>query len=173
MSSHRVRRITVVGVGLVATAVLGSAAATADNGGRSHHEPRPAATTAPVPATPGVPDALRISTGPYAGFQQCGTQHLIVDTRSGLLAASPAPGASGGSPLDPYPGLVGTYEIALPGQEPFHRHSETIWPSGYTFAYQVPQDMLPDGEYRWRIRAEDGTAVSDWSVWCSFTVRVG
>ncbi len=171
MSSHRVHRITVVGVGLVVMAVLGSAAATADNGGRSHHEPRLAAT--PVAATPGVPDALRISTGPYAGFQQCATQHPIVDSRSGLLAASPTPGASGGSPLDPYPGLVGTFEIALPGQAPFHRHSEPIWPSGHTFAYQVPQDMLPDGEYRWRIRAEDGTAVSGWSAWCSFTVRVG
>jgi hypothetical protein len=33
--------------------------------------------------------------------------------------------------------------------------------------------MLPDGEYRWRIRVEDGTAVSDWSAWCSFTVHVG
>jgi len=42
------------------------------------------------------------------------------------------------------PGLVGTFETAL-----------------------------PDGEYRWRIRVEDGTAVSDWSAWCSFTVRVG
>ena len=71
------------------------------------------------------------------------------------------------------PGLVGTFETALPDQDPFHRHSETIWPSGHTFAYQVPQDMLPDGEYRWRIRVEDGTAVSDWSAWCSFTVRVG
>lgn len=172
MSSRRLRRITVVGVGLVATAALGSAAATADNGRQAHHVPRLAAATVPVPSAPGVPNALRISTGPYAGFQQCATQPPIVDSRSGLLAASPTPGASGGSPLDPYPGLVGTFEIALPGQEPFHRHSEAIWPSGHTFAYQVPQDMLPDGEYRWRIRAEDDTAVSDWSAWCSFTVRV-
>jgi hypothetical protein len=157
MSSHHLRRITVVGVGLIATAILGAAAATADNSGTGE---------------PGVPDALRISTGPYAGFQQCASERPVVDSRSGMLAASPTPGSNGGGTLDPYPGLIGTYEIARPDQAPFHRHSETIWPSGHTFAYQIPQDMLPDGEYRWRIRAEDGTAVSDWSPWCSFTVRV-
>jgi hypothetical protein len=143
-------RLSIVAVGMLVAGVLGSGAAGAS-----------------TPTTPGVPDALRISTNPYAGFQMCTVGPPLVDTRSGLLAASPTPWSPAGSP-----GLVGTFELALPDQVPFHRTSRAIESNGHTFAYQVPQDMLPDGEYRWRVRAENGKTVSAWSPWCSFTVRV-
>ena len=198
MSSRHGRRMVAVGVGLLSTAVLATAMATAESGGsdRVHHKPRPTtttsspwtttttpwttttttapttSTTAPLPAAPGVPDTLRISSSPYAGFQFCVGGHPVVDSQSGLLAASPTPGSSGGTTLDPYPGLVGTFEIALADQDAFHRQSTAIESNGHTFAYQVPQGLLPNGEYRWRIRAEDGSAVSNWSPWCSFTVSI-
>ncbi|GAA1608374.1 hypothetical protein ACFQY4_33465 [Catellatospora bangladeshensis] len=43
--------------------------------------------------------------------------------------------------------------------------------SDYVLAYTVAPGVLADGEYRWRVRAEDGTQVSAWAPWCSFTVR--
>jgi hypothetical protein len=147
------RRTAVIAAGVLVTALLG-------------------ATPASATTTPGVPYALRISTEPYAGFQSCEGGHPVVDTRSGLLAASPTPGSDGGPLLGPFPGLHGTFEVALPDQEAFLRRTTAIESNGHVFAYQVPQDLLQDGEYRWRVRAEKGTVASQWSPWCSFTVAV-
>ncbi|WP_433378427.1 hypothetical protein [Streptosporangium sp. CA-115845] len=40
--------------------------------------------------------------------------------------------------------------------------------------YQVPEGLLQDGKYRFRVRAEDATTgKSAWLPWCAFTVYTG
>ncbi|GAA1311566.1 hypothetical protein Psi02_55720 [Planotetraspora silvatica] len=119
--------------------------------------------------TPGVPAALRISAGPYAGFQQCGAVSgaPVVGTRDSLtFAASPAPQTIGLN----YPNLSSTFEIGHPGQDPLIRKTEAIWPGGRVFGTGVAPGTLTPGPYQFRVRAEDGNVVSAWSSWCAFTV---
>lgn len=135
--------------------------------------PTPSATgsPSPVPAAPGVPDTLRLSSYPYDGFQFCAGGHPVSTSLSPTLAASPTePDGSYPGPGQPYPNLVGRFEIALPDGEPF---VSVLAPhfTDYVLAYTVPMGVLADGEYRWRVRAEDGTRASAWAPWCSFTVR--
>ncbi len=125
----------------------------------------------PVPTAPGVPDTLRLSSFPYDGFQFCAGGHPVSTSLSPTLAASPTePGGGYPGPSQPYPNLLGRFEIAPPDGEPF---LSVLAPhfSDYVLAYSVPVGVLADGEYRWRVRAEDGTQVSAWAPWCSFTVR--
>ncbi|TDE27431.1 LamG domain-containing protein [Nonomuraea mesophila] len=43
--------------------------------------------------------------------------------------------------------------------------------SGGAFSATIPNSLFSDGALiRWRVRAEDGTATSDWSPWCEATV---
>ncbi|BCJ73868.1 hypothetical protein CS0771_34120 [Catellatospora sp. IY07-71] len=128
-------------------------------------------TPGPVPTAPGVPDTLRLSSYPYDGFQFCAGGHPVSTSLTPTLAASPTePDGSYPGPAQPYPDLVGRFEIALPDGAAFLSvlapHS-----SDYVLAYGVPPGVLTDGEYRWRVRAEDGAEVSAWAPWCSFTVR--
>ncbi|GII36043.1 hypothetical protein Pph01_10460 [Planotetraspora phitsanulokensis] len=119
--------------------------------------------------TPGVPAAVRISAGPYAGFQQCGAASgaPVVGTRDSLtFAASPTPQIIGVT----YKNLSATFEIGHPGEDPLIRRTEAIWPSGLVFGTGVAPGTLTPGLYQFRVRAEDGNAVSAWSPWCAFTV---
>jgi hypothetical protein len=115
--------------------------------------------------SPGVPASLRISTGPYSGFQQCGA---VVGTADSLsFAATPTPQIIGVT----YPHLSATFEIGHPGQEPLIRKTEPVWPSGLVFGTGVAPGTLTPGSYQFRVRAEDGNVVSAWSPWCAFTVN--
>ncbi|WP_248963174.1 hypothetical protein [Sphaerisporangium perillae] len=119
--------------------------------------------------TPGVPDALRISSGPYSGTQQCGAESgapVVGTGDSPGFAASPTPHIVGVT----YPDLSATFEIGHPGQEPLIRKTEPIWPSGLVFGTGVAPGTLTPGSYQFRVRAEDGNVVSAWSPWCAFTV---
>ncbi|GAA2071700.1 hypothetical protein [Actinomadura alba] len=119
--------------------------------------------------TPSVPDTLRISTGPYSGFQQCGAESGDPAVRTGnslSFAANPTPSIIGVT----YPNLSATFEIGHPGQEPLIRKTEPVWPSGLVFGAGLAPGTLTPGSYQFRVRAEDGNAVSAWSSWCAFTV---
>ncbi|MBV1853040.1 hypothetical protein [Catellatospora tritici] len=139
--------------------------------------PSPAPTTSPtmsptpVPTGPGVPDTLRLSSYPYDGNQFCAAGHPVSTSLTPALAASPteADGSYPG-PSKPYPDVRGRFEIAQPDGEAFLNVLAPRF-SDYVLAYTVPAGVLSDGEYRWRVRAEEGTAVSAWAPWCYFTVR--
>ncbi|WP_433257552.1 hypothetical protein ACQPYK_20850 [Streptosporangium sp. CA-135522] len=120
-------------------------------------------TSTSVP-TPGVPDALRISTGPYAGFQQCADGPVMATGDSVTFAANPTPYGS------PHPDQSATFEIGHPGEDPLIRRTEPVWPSGYVFGIGVGPGTLSPGSYQFRVQAIDGTLTSDWSLWCAFTV---
>ncbi|WP_214102901.1 hypothetical protein [Acrocarpospora catenulata] len=117
---------------------------------------------------PGVPGSLRISSGPYAGYQHCGAGgDRVVGTGDMVsFAASPTPSVVGVT----YPNLSATFEIGHPGQEPLIRKTEPIWPSGLVFSTAVVPGTLTPGSYQFRVRAEDGNLTSAWSPWCAFTV---
>ncbi|GAA2071264.1 hypothetical protein [Actinomadura alba] len=116
-------------------------------------------------ATPGVPQALRISESPYAGFQHCftGTTPTLSAESGPQFSASPAG-------TKPQPGLKATLEIARAGEEPFLRRTEATWPSGYVWGFGVSAGTFTPGSYQFRMRAENNEGASAWSAWCGFTV---
>ncbi|MFG3494345.1 hypothetical protein [Streptomyces sp. NPDC047928] len=121
--------------------------------------------------TPGNP---RISDGPYAGFQFCGApQKPVVTTGSATLAAtleSVAPPGTVETPGDAAPGRKVVFELEQgDGKQVLRR--QTVSETSQNAAFQVPEDKLPDGDYRWRVRVQDGSAVSEWTAWCDFTAR--
>ncbi|MEU6743551.1 hypothetical protein [Streptosporangium sandarakinum] len=106
---------------------------------------------------PAVPGALQVASGPYSPFQRCGdpaNPPSFSVRQVGILASM--------SPRD-NPNLVGRFEIGRgeeePRVEPASLIGANIWPG-----------TLPDGSYRFRVRAEDGITVSDWSSWCDFVI---
>ncbi|MGW7052657.1 RICIN domain-containing protein [Streptomyces sp. NPDC054887] len=118
-------------------------------------------------ATPDVPETLRISDGPYAGFQFCGAQTApTFSTTNGfgpLFAAS----VKG---VEPQPNLGATMELARPGQQPFRTLQLTTGPVGHGWNVQMPTSTFSPGDYQWRIRAESADGPSAWSAWCTFNV---
>lgn len=128
----------------------------------------PAAQAAP---RPGVPATLRLSSGPYAGFDLCGGGAPTATTSGPALAATPtAPGGGYSPPGTPYPTVGATFEVARPGAAAFLRQDVRPF-NGFTLLYEVPAGTLADGDYRWRLRAVDRGAASAWSAWCDFEVR--
>ncbi|MFI6514547.1 RICIN domain-containing protein [Spirillospora sp. NPDC050679] len=121
-------------------------------------------SAASAAAAPGVPEALRISTGLNSGFQQCSpTSSPQFDTAvSPEFAASVAGG--------PNEGLTGRIEVARPGGDPFIRQATPVQSSGTTFVIGTPPGSFSPGSYQFRFRAEDGNQMSAWSAWCSFQV---
>jgi hypothetical protein len=110
--------------------------------------------TANVPA-PGVPDSLRISANPYAGFQFCAAgAPVIVAAGAPTFAASPAYGSGSN--------VVGRFEIAVPGREP-------LVMVGNLYGIGVPAHSFTPGTHQFRVRAEEGDVVSAWSPWCDFS----
>jgi hypothetical protein len=123
--------------------------------------------TAAWAATPDVPEALRISDGPMAGFQQCNapTPPTFSNTnRFAPLFAASVPA------LEPQPYLGGTMEFARAGGQPYGTYRVDTGHYGHGWNLQIPADTFGPGDYQWRIRAEDDGEVSAWSAWCSFTV---
>lgn len=109
--------------------------------------------------TPAVPTSLRLSAAPYAGFQFCGGSGTPVAT-AGIgptFAASP-----GRYSYPANPNLIGRFEIARPGLA-------SVIVAGNL--YGVSAGSFTAGTYRFRVRVEEGNAVSDWSAWCGFVVE--
>ncbi|QNS05399.1 RICIN domain-containing protein [Streptomyces xanthii] len=118
-------------------------------------------------AVPDVPEALRISDGPYAGFQFCGTgtpPAFRADNAFSPLFAASVP------TVEPQPGLAGTVELARPDEPAFRSYQVDTGPAGHGWGVQIPTSTFGAGDYRWRIRAENADGPSAWSAWCSFTV---
>ncbi|MET9429621.1 RICIN domain-containing protein [Streptomyces sp. NPDC003036] len=118
-------------------------------------------------ATPDVPETLRVSTGPYAGFQFCGAQ--TPPTFSTTNGSAPLFAASVRG-VDPQPNLGGTIELARSGEQPFRTFQVTTGPVGHGWGVQIPTSTFSPGDYRWRIRAEGSDGPSAWAAWCTFTV---
>jgi hypothetical protein len=116
------------------------------------------------PSTLGTPTAQRIQTNPYAPNQVCGAGSAVVAANDTIvLAASPTPPGR-------YSGLRATFEITTSEGTTLVRTSP-ISPNGRVLAVTIEPGALSPGPYRFRLRAEQGTAVSDWTAWCGFTVN--
>ena len=112
-------------------------------------------TNIPVPETP---INLRVSAYPYDGFQTCdGSTAPVVDDAFGPTFGGTPPS------YDFTPNLVGRFEVARPGVE-------SRFGVGSLYGTVVPWDGIVPGDYQFRVRAEEGNAVSDWSPWCGLTV---
>ncbi|MEV0173197.1 RICIN domain-containing protein [Streptomyces sp. NPDC050803] len=118
-------------------------------------------------AVPDVPEALRISNGPYAGFQLCGAQSPPTFSTANGSAPLFAADVRG---VDPQPGLDGTIELARAGEQPFRTYQVNTGPVGHVWGIEIPTSTFSPGDYQWRIRAENGDGPSAWSAWCPFTV---
>jgi hypothetical protein len=118
-------------------------------------------------ATPDVPEALRISNGPYEGFQFCGAQTPPTFSTTNSFAPLFAASVKG---VDPQPNLSGTMELARPGEQPFRTFQASTGPVGHEWGVQIPTSTFSLGDYQWRIRAEDPDGPSAWSAWCTFAV---
>jgi hypothetical protein len=126
------------------------------------------AVTTPALAAPpalGTPAAPRIQTDPYTPNQLCGAGGAVVAASDTVvLAASP-------TPLGRHPGLRATFEISSPEGKSLITRTSPIWPSGRVLALTLDPGALSPGTYRFRLRAERGHTVSDWTPWCGFAVN--
>ena len=126
------------------------------------------AVTTPALAAPpalGTPAAPRIQTDPYAPNQLCGAGVLVVAASDRIvLAASP-------TPLGRHPELRATFEISNSGGQPLISRTSPILPSGRVLTLTLEPGTLSPGAYRFRLRAEQGNTVSDWTPWCGFVVN--
>jgi hypothetical protein len=111
--------------------------------------------------TPAAPRSLRLSASAYEGFQFCGpTTTPVASTAVGpTFAATP-----GTYSYPANPNLTGRFEIARPGLE-------SVIVAGNMNGVSAPPGSLPAGTYQFRVRAEEGNAVSAWSSWCTFVVQ--
>ncbi|KUL34979.1 hypothetical protein ADL12_20320 [Streptomyces regalis] len=117
--------------------------------------------------TPDVPETLRISNGPYEGFQLCGAQTPPTFSTTNSFAPTFAASVKG---VDPQPDLGGTIELARPGEQPFRTFQVSTGPVGHEWGIQIPTSTFGPDDYQWRIRAEGSDGPSAWSAWCTFTV---
>lgn len=125
-------------------------------------------------ATPEVP---RISDGSYSGFQFCGIPDNppLVTTDRPSLAATLESVAPPGSVEPPegadQPGRKVVFEVTeADGKHVLTKKATTE--AGHTAVYQLPEARLTSGDYRWRVRVQDGPASSQWTAWCDFSVRL-
>ncbi|MFH8491015.1 hypothetical protein [Streptomyces longisporoflavus] len=133
----------------------------------------PSQAAVSVAGTPGTPSLPRVSAGPYEGFQFCGaTLPVVYPSVFTQFAATVEP--SEGDPSYPFPSyseMKGRFEIARPGSEGAPLIEETR-PTHGGRVFSLPlAAALPEGSYRWRVRAEDHSLTSSWTAWCDFTVR--
>lgn len=126
------------------------------------------AVTTPALAAPpalGTPAAPRIQTGPYTPNQLCSAGGVVVAASDRIvLAASP-------TPLGRHPGLRATFEISDSEGQPLIIRTSPILPNGRVLTLALEPDTLSPGTYRFRLRAEQGNTVSDWTPWCGFVVN--
>jgi hypothetical protein len=124
----------------------------------------------PAPANP------RISDGPYAGFQFCAApQRPVVTSGTPTLGATLEAVAPPGTVERPgdhaRPGHQVVFEIEeADGTRVLRR--QLVTESAQNAHFQVPRGELANGEYRWRVRVQDGPATAPWTAWCGFTVRL-
>lgn len=121
-----------------------------------------------------TPEAPRISDGPYAGFQVCGGGiKPVVTSGSPTLAAtleSVAPPGTVESETASGPRRKVVFEVDTDGGKQAVRKQLTS-DNSHDAGFQLPEGKLTDGEYRWRMKVKDGSAVSEWTAWCDFTVK--
>ncbi|MDY0810605.1 hypothetical protein [Kitasatospora purpeofusca] len=67
--------------------------------------------------------------------------------------------------------MNGQFEIARPGDEAAPFIQETRPTGGRRVITLALPTALPEGSYRWRVRAEDHSLTSPWTQWCDFAVR--
>lgn len=122
-----------------------------------------------------TPDAPRISDGPYAGFQVCGSAagKPVVTSGSPTLAAtleSVAPPGTVESANAAGPRRKVVFEVdGADGKQVVRKQLTSD--TSHDAAFQLPEGKLGDGDYRWRMRVKDGGTVSEWTAWCDFTVK--
>ncbi|MEU3448718.1 hypothetical protein AB0H29_16060 [Streptomyces thermolilacinus] len=124
-----------------------------------------------------APENPRVSDGPYAGFQSCAApQRPLVTSGSPTLAATLEAVAPPGTVEKPgdhaRPGRQVVYEIEQADGKRVLR-KQFLTDSARNANYQVPRGTLTSGDYRWRVRVQDGPADAPWTAWCGFTVRLG
>jgi hypothetical protein len=124
--------------------------------------------TFPAVAAPpalGTPAALRIQTDPYAPNQLCGASSAVVAASDRVvLAASP-------TPLGRHPRLRATFEISSSEGTTVLVRTSPSSPNGRVLSFTLEPGTLSPGPYRFRLRAERDSTVSDWTPWCGFTVN--
>jgi hypothetical protein len=122
-----------------------------------------------------TPEAPRISNGPYAGFQLCGSPagDPVVTSGTPTLAATLESVAPPGTveSAQPGPRRKVVFEVDTAAGVPV-THKQLTSDTSHDAAYQLPEGTLTDGAYRWRVRVKDGATESAWTAWCSFTVRL-
>ncbi|MFE9699665.1 hypothetical protein [Streptomyces sp. NPDC006270] len=133
----------------------------------------PAGDSGQLLATPEVP---RVSDGSYSGFQFCGIPDRAPQVTTGRpsLAAtleSVAPPGSVETPGEDRPGRKVVFEVTGADGKPVLTKKATTEAS-HTAVYQFPEGRLGSGDYRWRVRVQDGPATSRWTAWCDFSVRL-
>jgi len=112
--------------------------------------------------TPAVPINLRVSSYPYAGFQYCGGTVPVIYAAYDSSATFAA--TRGRFEPTPNPNLVGRFEVARPDRE-------SLTTVGNLNLVSFPSGSFTPGMHRFRVQAEEGTVVSDWSPWCDFLVE--
>ncbi|MBT2459588.1 hypothetical protein [Streptomyces sp. ISL-86] len=122
-----------------------------------------------------TPEVPRISDGPYAGFQLCGSAagNPVATSGSPTLAAtleSVAPPGTVETPNSDGPRRKVVFEVDEADGKQVVRKQLTS-DTSHDAAYQLPEGKLTNGEYRWRVRVMDGATVSEWTAWCDFTVK--
>ncbi|MCP3757215.1 hypothetical protein [Streptomyces sp. TBY4] len=121
-----------------------------------------------------TPEAPRISDGPYAGFQVCGGGiKPVVTSVSPTLAAtleSVAPPGTVEDGTETGPRRKVVFEVDAADGKPAVRKQLTS-DNSHDAGFQLPEGKLTEGEYRWRMKVKDGSAVSEWTAWCDFTVK--
>lgn len=165
------KRLLAAAVTAVAVAAVAAPLSMADPGPGSGTKQVEAAGPGLLLNTPEVP---RISDGSYAGFQFCGTgPDPLVSSGSPTLAAtleSVAPPGTVETPEDSQrPGRKVVFEVDKADGTQVLRKQATSETS-HDALYQIPEGKLSDGSFRWRTRVQDGSAVSQWTAWCDFTV---
>lgn len=91
-------------------------------------------------ATPDVPEPLRIPNGPYEGFQVWGAQTPPAFSTTNSSAPLFAASVKG---VVPQPNLVGTMELARPGEQPFRTFQASAGPVGYVGNPDSHQHIQP------------------------------
>ncbi|MEU0163229.1 hypothetical protein ABZ154_31645 [Streptomyces sp. NPDC006261] len=163
-------------IALAAAVVVGAVAAPL-----SMADPKPEGSQAAPAGDPDLllatPEVTRVSDGSYSGFQFCGIPDNPpqVSTDRPSLAATLESVAPPGSVEPPegenQPGRKVVFEVTEAGGEPVLTKQATTEAS-HTAIYQFSEGKLTDGDYRWRVRVQDGPATSQWTAWCDFSVRL-
>ncbi|MFD3741720.1 hypothetical protein [Streptomyces sp. NPDC058629] len=165
-----------VAVALAAAVVVGAVAAPLSTADPKPEGSQAAAGGAPdrLLATPEVP---RVSDGSYSGFQFCGipdSPPQVTTDRPSLAATleSVAPPGSVEPPEDAArSGRKVVFEVTEADGRPVLTEN-TRTEASHTAVYQIPEAKLSSGDYRWRVRVQDGPAISQWTAWCDFSVRL-